>query len=127
MLGREFYKKEASKPLFNEHNILTVHNLYKYHCLLEMFKVIKLRTPMSMYELFNRSKIRDDKLVSLTPSLLFNYQSTNLWIKCRKSNVDFTTSIQSVKNKLKKSLLVNQSNYGPDWHNFNFSIEHFEF
>ena len=42
-LGPEFYRKEASKPLFNSNKLLTVHNLYKYHCLLEMFKIIKLR------------------------------------------------------------------------------------
>ena len=127
MLGREFYKKEASKPLFSTNNILTVHNLHKYHCLLELFKIIKLRIPMSLYELFKRSKIRDDKLISLKPSKLFDYQSSNLWIKCRNSEIDFTTSIQLVKRKLKKALLTNQSNYGLEWHNFNFDIEHFKF
>ena len=82
---------------------------------------------MSLYELFSRSKIRDDKLLSLTPSSLFNYQSSGLWIRCRKSEIDFTTSIQSVKSTLKDALLKNQSSYGTDWHNFNFDIEHFEF
>ena len=43
ILGSEFYRKESSKPLFKERSLLTVHNLYKYHCLIEMFKVIKLR------------------------------------------------------------------------------------
>ena len=127
MLGKEFYEKEHSKPLFKKHNLLTVHNLYKYHCLLEMFKVIKLRIPMPVYELFNRSKIRDDKLISLNPSTLFDYQASNLWIKCRKSEIDFTTSIQSVKRRLKKSLLDFQFKHGEDWHNFNFDIEHFKF
>ena len=28
ILGREFFQREPSKPLF-----LTVHNLYKYHCI----------------------------------------------------------------------------------------------
>ena len=32
-LGPEFYRREASKPLFNSNKLLTVHNLYKYHCL----------------------------------------------------------------------------------------------
>ena len=127
MLGKEFYQREPSKPLFEKHNLLTVHNLYKYHSLLEMFKVIKLHLPMPIYELFKRSKIRNDKLVSLTPSILFDYQSSNLWIKCRKSEIDFTTSIQSVKFNLKKSLLVYQSKFGKDWHNFNFDTNYFEF
>ena len=127
ILGKEFYQKEPSKPLFNEHNLLTVHNLYKYHCLLEMFKVIKLHTPMPLYELFNRSKRRGDKLLSLSPSSLFDYQASNLWIKCRMTEMDFTTSIQCMKSQLKESLLATQLKYGPDWHKFNFDIEHFKF
>ena len=51
MLGTEFYEREHSKPLFKKYNFLTVHNLYKYHCLLEMFKIVKLRKPMPVYEL----------------------------------------------------------------------------
>ena len=127
MLGTEFYEREHSKPLFKKYNFLTVHNLYKYHCLLEMFKIVKLRKPMPVYELFSRSTIRDDKLISLNPSTLFDYQSSNLWIKCRKSEIDFTTSIQYVKRKLKRSLLDFQFNHGEDWHNFNFDTDHFEF
>ena len=30
-LGNYFFEKEHTKPLFNEHKILTVHNLYVYH------------------------------------------------------------------------------------------------
>ena len=129
ILGKEFFKREASKPLFNANGLLTVHNLYKYHCLLELFKIIKLRSPMSLYEQFKRSKIRDDKLVSLSPSPLFVYQSSNLWIKCRKtdSETDFTAPIPSIKNKLKNSLFKTQSMFGPDWHDFNFDISHFVF
>ena len=58
--------------------------------------------------------------ISLNPSTLFDYQSSNLWIKCRKSEIDFTTSIQYVKRKLKRSLLDFQFNHGEDWHNLNF-------
>ena len=82
---------------------------------------------MPIYELFSRSTIRDDKLISLNPSTLFDYQSSNLWIKCRKSETDFTTSIQYVKRKLKRSLLDFKFNHGEDWHNFNFDTAHFEF
>ena len=48
MLGTEFYEHEHSKPLFKKYNFLTVHNLYKYHCLLEMFKIVKLRKPVNL-------------------------------------------------------------------------------
>ena len=47
ILGTEFYKKEACKPLFDLNDLLTVHSLYKYHCLLKRFKIIKFRKPMS--------------------------------------------------------------------------------
>ena len=129
-LGAEFYRRESTKPLFKANELLTVHNLYKYHCLFEMFKIIKLRTPMSMYELFKRSKIRDDKLLSLPPSPLFEYNSSNLWIKCCKSygDTDFTSPIGGIKNKIKKALLLSQSNFGSqDWHDYNFDNEHFSF
>ena len=127
ILGKAFYKREPSKPLFTKHDILTVHNLYKYHCIFEMFKVIKLRTPMPLYELFNRSKIRDDKLVSINPSVQFDYHASNLWNKCRKSKIDFTTSISLVKCLLNKSLISTQSKFGPKWHDYNYDTEHFEF
>ena len=46
-LGAEFYELEPSKPLFNKNNLLTVHHLYKYCCLLEMFEIIKLMIPIA--------------------------------------------------------------------------------
>ena len=86
------------KPLFHSYNLLTIHNLYKYHCIIELFKVIKLRTPMSIYELMKRSERRENYFISLPPSSLFDYQASNCWNKCRKSNseIDFTTSIKLI-------------------------------
>ena len=52
-LGKEFYEQEHSKPLSNDNNLLTVYQLYKYHCTLELFKIVKLRLPISLYSLFN--------------------------------------------------------------------------
>ena len=59
-LGNEFYEEEDSKPLFNDNNLLTVYQLYKYHCTLEMFKIVKLRLPISLYSLFNISNRREN-------------------------------------------------------------------
>ena len=50
-----FYKRKSSKPLLCRNAILSKHNLYKYHCLLEMFKVIKLHTLIPLYNLFQKS------------------------------------------------------------------------
>ena len=34
-------RKEHIKPLFNTHEIMNVHNLYFYHCINDIFKVLK--------------------------------------------------------------------------------------
>ena len=119
-LGKDFFQGEPSKSLFHSNNLLTIHNLYKYHCIVELFKLIKLRTPMSIYELMKHSERRENYFISLPPSSLFDYQASNFWNKCHKSNseIDFTTSIKIVKTKLKICLV---------WHEFNFDTDHFSF
>ena len=100
-----------SNKIFN--SLRRFVSLYKYHCIVELFKVIKLRTPMSIYELMKRSERRENYFISLPPSSLFDYQASNFWNKCRKSNseIDFTTSIKIVKTKLKICLLETQNRH----------------
>ena len=102
-LGADFYDREASKPLFNKRNFLTVHSLYKYHCLLEMFKMIKQHSPIPLYSLFKKSPRRVGYLISPPLSTLFAFQASSLWNQCLKqsSKIDFTTSIAVVKSRLK--------------------------
>ena len=95
-----------------------------------MFKVVKLRIPISIYELMKRSRRRDNYFISLHPSSLFDYEASNFWNKCRKpsSKIDFTTSINIVKTVLKKALLETQNRYDTHvWHEFNFDTDHFSF
>ena len=47
-----FYQKEHTKPLFKTYEILAIHNLYAYHCFIELFKILKFRQPYSLYESF---------------------------------------------------------------------------
>ena len=48
-LGAEFYEREHSKPLFNKHSIINERNLYIiYHCINELFTILKFRTLMQM-------------------------------------------------------------------------------
>ena len=115
---------------FHSNNLLTIHNIYKYHCIVELFKVIKLRTPMSIYELMKRSERQGNYFISLPPSSLFDYQASNFWSKCRKSNskIDFTTSIKIVKTKLKICLLETHNRHDMFvWHEFNFDTDHLHF
>ena len=47
------FTKEYTKPLFKKHNILSIFNLYPYFCLNETYKILKFRTPYSLYELLD--------------------------------------------------------------------------
>ena len=48
-LSQSFYQKEHTKPLFKKHGILSIQNLYTYHCFMEIFKILKLRVPMALF------------------------------------------------------------------------------
>ena len=43
---------EHTKPLFNKHSFLTIQNLYILRSLVELFKIMKLQTPVSIYTTF---------------------------------------------------------------------------
>ena len=77
------------------------------------------------------SERQENYLISLPPSSLFDYQASNCWNKCRKSNseIDFTTSIKIVKTKLKIICLLETQNRHDMfvWHKFNFDTDHFSF
>ena len=61
------YIKEHTKSLFNSHNILTVHNLYTYHTLLELYKILKFRSPYCVFELFSSFETRQMDLTIPVP------------------------------------------------------------
>jgi hypothetical protein len=122
-LGSEFFAKESTKPLFKAHDLLSVHNLYKHRCIMELFKIIKYRLPISLYELFNKSNRRDDLLITPVPSNNFFYKSASLWNNfigtCGRR--DFvTSSCYSIKSSVKKSLLAAQNEPVDSWCNNNF-------
>ena len=123
-LGTEFYVKESTKPLFKAHGLLTVHNLYRHRCIMELFKIIKYRLPISLYELFNRSNRRDDLLMTRFPTNNFVYKSASLWNSFIGScgRRDFvTSSCTSIKSSLKKSLIEAQNELPNAWCENNFS------
>ncbi|KAL5250808.1 hypothetical protein ACHWQZ_G016524 [Mnemiopsis leidyi] len=129
-LSQDFYEKEHTKPLFNLNNLLTVHNLYKYTCLCEMFKIIKLAYPNSLLSLFHRSPRRPDYFITPSPSSSFIYKSSHMWNSCRKpaNGTSFSSSTNFVKNKLKKSLLELQSCHRTEeWSALNFDINELSF
>ena len=127
------YSQEHTKPLFNKQEILTVHNLYVQHTVLELFKIFKYRTPISLYALFTVSHRTVNSLVLLPKinleiarcnflfraSWLWNSLSVKLLTKCTPNDSgimvpgstpfsDMTTPISIVKRKLKNILLETQ-------------------
>ena len=85
------YTKEHTKPLFQKHEILSIHNLYPYYCLLELYKVLKFRTPYSLFELLRILDGRSGNINLAVPMTSlqcqrnnFFYQSTILWNKYYK-------------------------------------------
>ena len=131
-LGAEFYELEHSKPLFNKNNLLTVHHLYKYCCLLEMFKIIKLRIPIALYSLFTRSNRRENYFITNSPSTSFIYQSSHMWNNCYRvsesTNIDFSSAVAKFKKIIKFALLSTQKLYENNiWCLSNYDISEIRF
>ena len=122
ILGREFYELEHSKPLFNEQDVLTVHNLYNYHVLLITFKLLKLRVPISLFSCFTISSRKETLLLHPNQSENFLYSASSLWNKFRDSPEaheisDFNVGIGLIKSKI-KALILRRQKLGDstDWH-----------
>ena len=122
----EFYEKEHTKPLFTSKKILTVQNLYAYHCTLEIFKVLKFRIPVGLLESFNISKRKPSLLLTPDPSIYFLYKSARLWNNYKKvlldESLDFSTPIGAAKARIKRHLLEIQKKDDPNiWNPTNYA------
>ena len=113
LLGKEFFIKENSKPLFTKHGLLAIHNLYYYHCATEAFKLLKYRTPISLCSLFSLSRRPGKNTFLLTPrpSNAFIYKSSIALNSARQrlSIPDFSLSICALKTRLKSLIHAQQS------------------
>ena len=91
------HTKEHTKPLFCSNRILSIYNLYPYHMLLELYKILKFRVPYCMYD-----SIANISLNNLKHGLTISIPETNLDLQ-RK-----TFHYQSILcwNKLYKKLLT---------------------
>ena len=115
-LGHSFYQLEHTKPLFKNNKILSIHNLYTYHCFMETFKVLKLRQPISLFSKYNFSDRKSTLLLNSFPSSNFFDRSTSLWndIAPAFKLLDFSAKIGPVKKQFKKALLLNQHRENPN-------------
>ena len=107
-LGNGFYVKEHTKPLFKKLELMTVHNLYFYHCINDVGKILKYRTPISLHSLFKFSNRNGkDTLVYLpTPSDSFAYRAGKIWnVVCNKLKLtSFTFKTNLLKSSVKREI-----------------------
>ena len=106
-LKEEFFQLEHCKPLFKKHSILAMKNLYSYHTFMEVFKILKLRYPISLHDHYNLSQRKETTLISPFPSNDFISRSTNVWntIAPKLRLLDYSHNISLAKSNLKRALL----------------------
>ena len=128
LLGTEFYIKEHSKPIFNKHEILTLHHLYYYQTIIGTFNILKTHTPISIYSCFEQSKRKALLLITPNHSHNFIYNASTLWNKLntidkfRQMN-NTSVNIGHFKSQVKNLLLTRQRiGDGTDWSDENFIL-----
>ena len=132
------YSLEHTKPLFNHHDILTIHHLYTYHAFLDLYKILKHTTPISLSSILTNESSNKKKpsnfLRLLVPKVRlelfrqnFIFKSITIWnkliniifSKCKPNSkgiiipgsaphFDLSSSIVQVKKTLKCHLLSMQ-------------------
>ena len=131
ILGSSFYCKEHTKPLFEKHKILSVHNLYSYHTFMEVFRIFKFRSPPCLYYQYHFSQRRYLTHIQLnppTPSEHFIYRSSVLWNQLRKKLdfEDISVSSSSIKSRVRSLLHTNQHKHdNTEWlpsHDYNVNL-----
>ena len=144
------YCLEHTKPLFTEYKLLTVHNLYLKHMLIETFKILKYRSPHGLYSEIRtkESKYKAGVLLSRPNFKLksskhnYLFKSSILWndianevfetnelnscvgyiVPGERQNSDLSAAVSFFKNRLKILLLESQMK-GCDqiWEEANFN------
>jgi len=107
-LDSDFFQLEHTKPLFEKYKILAMENLYTYHTFMEVFKILKLRCPMSLHDHFDKSSRKETTLIaSFGTTNDFISRSTSIWnsIAPKFKLQDYSYKIGLAKSNLKKALL----------------------
>ena len=128
-LGPDFYELEHTKPLFIKNDIMTVHNLYNYHCLLSVSKSLKFHIPIAIHILFTRSRRKDTLLIAPLKFESFVTSASTLWNTFRSTPEgnkikDFAIGIAHIKKQIKARIYLKQKlGDEQDWNpEINFSI-----
>ena len=129
VLGSEFFCKEHTKPLYNTLGILAFYNVYNYQVCLDVLKILKLRLPTALYELFHLSSRNNGTfLITPAPSTDLIYKGSKIWntaVKIlAKQNSIYSIKIGHFKRNLKTCLLEIQKKFDEfEWYTKNFQIE----
>ena len=133
------YELEHTKPLFNKKKLLTYENLYRYHVFMDVFKTLKCRSPISIYNTFEMSNRQGSYLLrvpiskSIKNDQNFFVRSCKIWnsmigkilstvepsssgivIPGSSENSDLSASVSVVKLRVKQFLLSNQGEGNPE-------------
>ena len=76
------YSLESTKPLFTSNRLLTVPNLYNYHTLIELYKILKFRTP---YPMFENLRLSNRKLLLIPPRARLDKKLKNFFYKAAEN------------------------------------------
>ena len=128
-LDSEYYQKEHTKPLFNKQELMTVHNLYYYHCITSVFKILKYRSPIALFDLFKLSNRKDTLLITPEPTNSFIYKAGALWnLSRQKLQInDLSQGISQIKTSTKKLICGHQSlGCMLNWKVYNFMTSYLE-
>ena len=126
-LGGEFYAKESTKPLFKINELMTVHNLYRFRCIMETMKIVKTHVPISMYEIFKMSNRKEDLFITPDPSNNFAYKGSHLWNEfIEQSHLRGKLStLGSIKSQLRNCIMLAQNEHSDiTWYDSNFVSFH---
>ena len=145
------YSLEHTKPIFNEYNILSIYNIYAQRTFIDLFKVFKIHSPISIFSLFEFSERDTSHLIKL-PQIKLNVSKSNyvfsssiIWnnlvgqifetcqpnknsiiVEGSQENSDFCSTVPFVKQKLKNILLSRQKLGEPsEWESSNFCVSKF--
>ena len=128
-IDKNNYCKEHTKPIFSNNEILTIQNIYSYQTSIEIAKVLKYRTPASIYSLFTPS-VRDTSNTLILPaySNFLTYKGAKIWNTVSKSLLKslcpMSVKISLLKRNLKASLLKIQNMYDKqEWYPANFDVD----
>ena len=104
---------------------MSIRNLHKYHTTLTALKILKFRTPISLYSCFNLSNRKETLLITPMPSINFISQASSLWniVRDLLDVKDFSVKLGKIKCQF-KNLILQQQKLGDEteWSDENFRL-----